>query len=153
MRASSVMSRRSGKPGCGRDEMIARNASNPDVEAIVGKLSSSENLQYSPVSFLIRAISELIEGKKPPEAFARETIIETKKAQFYFKHMPHELQVQNLDVFDREFTLADEINEYVAAYMKMDDEDRCSAESFNGAILAFAKKYMSQFATGRENIK
>ena len=62
--------------------MVARDESNLDMETIVRKLSSSENLQWSPVSFLIRAISELLEGKKTPDAFARETIIATKNAQF-----------------------------------------------------------------------
>lgn len=114
------------------------------VEAIVEKLSSSENLQYSPVSFLIPKISELLEGKMSPDAFARETIIATKNAQFYFKHMPRELHVQNIDTFDREFSLADEINEYITAYMKMGDEDRRSAESFNGAILVYVRKYLSR---------
>lgn len=122
--------------------MVARDESNLDMEAIVGKLSSSENLQCSPVSFLIRSISELLEGKKTPDAFAQETIIATKKAQFYFKHMPHELQVQNLDVFDREFRMADEINEYIKAYTEMTDEDRRSVECFNDAILSFVKKYI-----------
>lgn len=62
--------------------MVARDESNLDMEAIVGKLSSSENLQCSPVSFLIRSISELLEGKKTPDAFAQETIIATKRRNF-----------------------------------------------------------------------
>ena len=56
--------------------------------------------------------------------------------------MPHELQVQNLDVFDREFRMADEINEYIKAYTEMTDEDRRSVECFNDAILSFVKKYI-----------
>ena len=122
--------------------MIAREESNLDMEMIVRKLCLSENLKCSPVSFLIRSISELLEGKKTPDAFAQETIIATKNAQFYFKHMPQELRTQNLDAFDRECSLADEINEYVKAYMEMSDEDRCSAECFNDAILSFVKKYI-----------
>ena len=123
--------------------MVARDESNLDMETIVRKLSSSENLQLSPVSFLIQNVSGLLEGVMSPDAFARETIVATKNAQFYFKHMPLELRVQNIDFFDREFTLADKINEYIKAYMKMGDEDRCRAESFNGAILAFVKEYIS----------
>lgn len=123
--------------------MSEKTESSPEAKAMIEKLHSSENLQWSPVSFLIHNISELLEGVMSPDAFARETIVATKNAQFYFKHMPQELRVQNIDFFDREFTLADKINEYIKAYMKMGDEDRCSAESFNDAILAFVKEYLS----------
>lgn len=123
--------------------MSEKTESSPEVKAMIEKLRSSENLQLSPVSFLIQNVSGLLEGVMSPDAFARETIVATKNAQFYFKHMPQELRVKNIDVFDREFSLADKINEYITAYMKMGDEDRCGAESFNDAILAFVKEYIS----------
>lgn len=114
-----------------------------DLEETIKELGASENLQLSPVSFLIQNVSDLLGGVMPPDAFARETIVTTKNAQFYFKHMPQELRVRNIDAFDREFSLADKINEYIMAYMKMGDEDRCGAESFNDAILAFVRKYIA----------
>lgn len=123
--------------------MSEKTESSPEAKAMIEKLRSSENLQLSPVSFLIQNVSGLLEGVMSPDAFARETIVATKNAQFYFKHMPQELRVKNIDVFDREFSLADKINEYITAYMKMGDEDRCGAESFNDAILAFVKEYIS----------
>ena len=123
--------------------MSAKTEGDSDKGVIIKQLNSSQNLQWSHVSFLIHNVSDLLEGVMSPDAFARETIVATKNAQFYFKDMPQELRIQNIDFFDREFTLADKINEYIKAHMKMGDEDRCSAESFNGAILAFVKEYIS----------
>ena len=124
--------------------MSAKDDGVLDLEETIKELGASENLQWSPVSFLIRNISDLLKGEKSPEAFARETIVATKNAQFYFKHMPQELRTQNLDAFDREFTLADKINEYIKAYMKMGDENKCSAECFSDAILSFTRKYIAE---------
>lgn len=73
------------------------------------KSENMKKLQNSPVSYIVSACQNFLDGNATQEEFSSDFIEKTEKTRFIFAHMSKKDIVANQQIFKNELTLADKL--------------------------------------------
>ena len=115
-----------------------------DFDNIIKMLKGAcENLRYSPVSYLLGYLIDYFEGKDSAKKFCDSVFMDTRRGQYYLSRMPESEMRANLRVFGREFTMADEINDAIKAFLATDMSENANV-ILKGSVFACVKRYFTE---------